>query len=519
MEKKKRRNGMSKRAKIITLVLCVAVVGGLGWFLLKPTKTAASVTYTKYQAKTGNIETTVFGSGSISSTQTLPYNALAAGVGKQVVASNGATVARGDLIAVISADASDSRQLSMVADAMTEDYMSLTKLYTYSSGTTKVMSPVAGRVKLLAVSEGDDVSIAQQKGALLVISSDGDMYVDFMPKDNTSLELDQKVKVEIDGKKVSGKVVRTASQGLARVLISSDIYDQGTDVKITDSSGNEIGEGKLMINAPVPVVATGGYVDSLSVKENSKVSKGSTLMRLVQAGLDDGYSGALAVVAPADGFISDLALTNGGSIQANALMFNLLSSNTFTLTVSVDELDIADIKPGQSASITIDAIKNKTFKGTVLRASAVGTSSGGVATYDVAISLNDTAGVLPGMSASANIQTAHKENVVVVPASAVISRGSKKYVMLASAVSQTGTANNSTFNTSDYIEVETGITDGTNIEITSGLTSGTEIAYRQSASSTSGSNRNGFVMDMGGGTAPRQNFNGGGQQRPGGNGQ
>ncbi len=507
MDNKKRKN-TGKRTKIIAIVVSLAVLIAIVLLVFSPKGEEESVQYAIYQVGTRNIETTVNGSGSVSSAQTTPYSALAGGTGIQVIALSGDAVERGDLLAVLSANADSSRQLSSIADAMTEDHMSLTKLYTYSSGITKVKSPVKGRIKMLSVSEGDDVGIVQQRSVLCVISSDGDMYVEFTPTEGVELAINQKVNVEVDDKKISGTVVKTDSQGTARVLITSDVYDQGTEVTIYDTDANAIGQGELMINAPVAVVATGGYVSSISVDENDRVSEGSTLMQLVQTGLDEGYAGALAVVAPANGILSDLAITDGGVLDSDTLMFNLLSADEYTLSVAVDELDIASVMPGQNATVAVDALSNKTFTGTVQRVSSVGVSSGGVATYDVVISLADANGVLPGMSASADICTAYRENVVTVPVDALISMGGKQYVMKAAAIETTASATPGTMDSSNYIEVETGITDGSYIEITSGLTGGDEIAYAQLASDSSvnsGFMMNGFDVPgdrQGGGTKP-----------------
>jgi HlyD family secretion protein len=504
MEKKKRIDIKNKKVRTIAIALAAVVVVGLGFLLFSPKKSVTATAYTKYTVRTGNIETTVSGSGSVSSSSSLPYSALAGGVGTQVTAMNGQKVSRGDLIAVLTAG---GRMPSSIA----EDYMSLTRLYT-SSGVTKVLSPAAGRVKLLRVKNGDDVNVLQKSGVLCMISTDGDMYVEFVPAKGTSIAVNQKVYVEVGGKKVSGTVVRTASQGLAKVLITTDVYDQGMEVKIQDAAGTALGEGRLMINAPVAVVATGGYVSSISVKENSYVSRGSTLMRLVQTGLDSGTIGALAVTAPDDGFVADLEIVQNASLSSGSVMFNLMGADSFTLTVSVDELDIANVKTGQTASVSIDALPDATFTGTVLRTSSVGTSSGGVATYDAIVEIAGSEGILPGMSASAEIQTAHKENVVLVPSSAIVNRGGKKYVMLASALAADNTVSNTaTFDLANYQEVVIGITNGTLTEIVSGLEAGTQIAYRQSSSGTTvnfGPGSGSYMIDMGG------QVPGGGQNRP-----
>ena len=157
-----------------------------------------------------------------------------------------------------------------------------------------------------------------------------------------------------------------------------------------------------------------------------------------------------------------------------------------------------------------------------------GTSTGSATTYPVTIRIDETDGLLPGMSVDATIELQHADNVLVIPAAA-LNRGNTVLVTKDSpsaANAQTAQPSDSqpsgdqpdgsqsqapdTAN-SDYVSVQvtTGVSDGDYIEITSGLQEGDTVAYIQTSSS------GGMDMMMGG--MPGGDMTGGGGM-PGGGG-
>ena len=188
------------------------------------------------------------------------------------------------------------------------------------------------------------------------------------------------------------------------------------------------------------------------------------------------------------------------------------------MTLSVDELDISNISVGQTVSITADAVEDQTYTGTVTKVSVAGTSTGSATTYPVTIRIDETDGLLPGMSVDATIELQHADNVLVIPAAA-LNRGNTVLVTKDSpsaANAQTaqpsdsqpsgdqpdgsqpqgdqGSAQAPDTANSDYVSVQvtTGVSDGDYIEITSGLQEGDTVAYIQTSSS------GGMDMMMGG---------------------
>lgn len=181
------------------------------------------------------------------------------------------------------------------------------------------------------------------------------------------------------------------------------------------------------------------------------------------------------------------------SYSSQITAFTLASNETMLLSVNVDELDINSVAKDQEATITLDAIEDKTFTGTVTKVSNSASSSGnGVAKYTVEITLPKDEQMKPGMNASATIVIENKENILILPVTALQERGNQSFVY---------TSKDSEGNLSGEIQVTTGLSDGDNVEITSGLSEG-DVVYYQKTGNTSGSGFEGMFGNMSGGEMP-----------------
>ncbi len=151
------------------------------------------------------------------------------------------------------------------------------------------------------------------------------------------------------------------------------------------------------------------------------------------------------VTAPMDGVISLLAVKKGervvGTAQmAGTEMMRIADLASIEVQVDVGENDIPKVKIGDTAIVEIDAFNNRKFKGIVFRianpvinAAASLSSSTTVTNYQVHIRLmpgtyNDLIvkgqpfPFRPNMTASADIQTNTKLNVLAIPLNAVTTR-------------------------------------------------------------------------------------------------
>lgn len=181
------------------------------------------------------------------------------------------------------------------------------------------------------------------------------------------------------------------------------------------------------------------------------------------------------VYAPISGTVSGLALQIGSVINSNASsqtsnvsntkIANVKTDATPIVSISLTEIDVPKITIGDKATVTLDAYPEKTFTGKVVSIDTVGSVSSGVTTYPTVIKLDtDTTTILPNMAVSANIITARKNDVLMVPTSSVQQNTDGSYyvqVMKDNKVTQ--------------IVVETGLSSDTQTEIISGLSEGDTI--------------------------------------------
>src|SRR3984885_1343397 len=147
-------------------------------------------------------------------------------------------------------------------------------------------------------------------------------------------------------------------------------------------------------------------------------------------------------VAPFDGVVTNLPVREGETVvvgiqnaQGSTLM-TIADMSIITAEVKVDETDIVNVKLGQPAEVTIDAIPKKVFHGNVseigdnaiVRSSGVSTSQQTTASeeakdFKVVVTLTDApADLRPGLSTTAKITTATRSSVVSIPIQALTVR-------------------------------------------------------------------------------------------------
>lgn len=188
------------------------------------------------------------------------------------------------------------------------------------------------------------------------------------------------------------------------------------------------------------------------------------------------------------------------SYSTDVTAFTLASNDSMILSVSVDELDINSVSKGQEAEVTLDALEDSSFTGTVTKVGSSSQSSGnGVAKYTVEITIPKDAQMKEGMNASAVITVEEKKDVVTIPVNALQEKGDKTFVY---------TKKDDEGNLSGEQEVSTGLSDGDKVEITDGLSEG-DTVYYQKTGNTQGTD-SGQTPQQGGGPGNMEQPSGGG---------
>ncbi|MFA5098793.1 MAG: efflux RND transporter periplasmic adaptor subunit [Candidatus Paceibacterota bacterium] len=172
--------------------------------------------------------------------------------------------------------------------------------------------------------------------------------------------------------------------------------------------------------------------------------------------------------SPISGTVTAQEAKIGEIVSANVIIVSVMSGNQFEIESKIPEADIAKVKIGDSAKVTLDAYGDDVvFGAKVVKIDPSETIVEGVATYKTTFQFdkNDDR-IKSGMTANIDISTDRRENVLVIPQRAVISEGTERFVMV-----DNGTPN------LEKRKIETGLRgiDG-NIEVVSGLNEGEKIS-------------------------------------------
>jgi len=132
-----------------------------------------------------------------------------------------------------------------------------------------------------------------------------------------------------------------------------------------------------------------------------------------------------AIIAPADGVVVSVDLKKSSVLSAqdysSKTAIKLVDTSSIKFEGLVDEIDIMKVQPGQKANITVDAVPNKVFTGTVKFISPFGTESGNVIKFAVTIELDSyDAELRGGLSATADIGIYSAKDVLLVPVSVIV---------------------------------------------------------------------------------------------------
>ena len=429
-----------------------------------------------------------------------------------------------------------------------------------SADTTAATASADGAssvIKTTAASSGKNTSSGMAAG-LTYLTADTSTSVDANTGENDSIEYlsengaeaeniitISECSVEVEAP-VTGAAPQTAIAetdqytGTISWNLSTDKFQSGTsytaDIRLTAKEGYEFsdsilpvvkgadvtsqvvesdaGESILQIKAKFSKTAssegTSGSAAAGAASDGVSAITGSTGS---QSGTSDSSASGSASGTAGSGNAGSASAASSGSVSSvgttgtsdyslyETAAFSIASATEASVSINVDELDILSVKEGQTATVTLDALDGQEFEGTIIEVSNEASSGNSSAKYPVTITFEKTEDMLLGMSASATIHVNEAEDAVLIPVDALQEKGDSTFVY---------TKKDSDGNLSGEVEVETGISNGSQVEITSGLEEGDTVYYLKAESSDTSSGQNmpggmdgqGGMPDMNGGEAP-----------------
>jgi len=259
-----------------------------------------------------------------------------------------------------------------------------------------------------------------------------------------------------------------------------DHYELATNSTYQNADGTPNNDNRVLADFHISqddwLAAEAKYKNQQNVVAQAQTSLNSAWLSYQQS--------SSTIYAPITGTVSGLSLqvgsvitgsTSSGSTTTNSTKIASIKTKAPpTITINLTEIDVPKIKVGNKATVTFDALTDKTFTGKVISIDTTGSVSSGVTTYPTVIRLDTDPGTILGnMAASANIITQTKHDILLVPSSSVQSQDGASTVRVMKN------------NSMQQISVEIGLTSDSQTEIVSGIVEG-DIVVTSVTTSTSG---------------------------------
>ena len=505
-----------KKRKWIKRVIILAVVVAFLAFLLSRCMGAGqqllSSAYLPYTASMRDMMVSVSGTGTIEPIQSYKVTTLVSGEILEAPFEEGQTVHKGDVLFRIDARDVENNiaQLELNVQSAQLALDDLLKNQSDNQKDRSITAKDAGVITELHVEQGDSVTV----GTVIADVLDRDhmkLKVPFHASDAAGFYVGQTATVAVSG------TTSTLNGTVSEIAATDEVGPGGTLVRqvtilvnnpgvLTDSSQGtaSIGGAACASGAAFTygtssqiTAKASGDIDTLSVKEGDRVSKGQVIGMISEQDLETqienariSLENAQLSLKSAQEKLEDYTITStidGEVIEKNLDVgdnINGMSSSGATVTypaviydrsqltfeMDIDEQDISQIQVGQKVEITADALDGQSFTGVVDKININGTTANGHTSYPVTVLVDGSPEELyPGMNVSAKIIIEEAGSVLTLPVEAV-ERGNTVLVATEDCLDEKGNVVDIT--AAEKREVTLGRNDDNYIEIVDGLEEG-----------------------------------------------
>lgn len=254
--------------------------------------------------------------------------------------------------------------------------------------------------------------------------------------------------------------------------INSAQIDYQRDLADFTAASNEMVEADSLYEQGL--ISKSSYDDIISEYEIAEAEVYSSYLEL-QTYLNSGdltSTDLLYVTAPAAGTILSRSVEVGDYVlaasayQSGTELYEIADISDMIVEAQINEIDILSIEKGMDVDITISALPDESFTGTVLRIFPEAEEVDDVKKYTVQIEPGENFpdNVMPGMSVEIEVLTVYETNILVLPLGSVIrdSDTLEDYVLV--PADKKGYFRQVTVTTGernyDYIEIEEGLEEG-----------------------------------------------------------
>jgi multidrug efflux pump subunit AcrA (membrane-fusion protein) len=367
------RSGASWIVYALAALLAGAIVAAV--LLVGPAEGQPSTQTRTVTAGRGVVQSTVSGSGNVEASSQLDLGFKTSGTVTSIAVKQGQQVGEGQLVATLDPQSAEVT-LQQARAGLQSAEASLAR-EEETDGESSSSQPAA--------TNGSSERASQSSGS----SSSGASSSSSSSSGSTS---------------ETSAATRAANIASARAAVKSD--------RLTVQSDEEgVADTRLLAPESGTIVSLGGEVGETVSGGGTSRASGETEESSGSGSGSGGGSGSGSGAANSSGSAS-----SGSSSSAFAVLSDLSSMK---LVVALSESEVGEVKRGQPATVTVEALKGTKLAAHVSEVAALPTSNSGVVSYDVTFRLDQLApGLKAGMSATAEVVVEQAEGVNV-PSSAI----------------------------------------------------------------------------------------------------
>lgn len=243
-----------------------------------------------------------------------------------------------------------------------------------------------------------------------------------MVDDNDRVSRGQ-VLARLDVSKLKDQITRSEA-----ALASAEAKQAQASATVQESSANveRLREVSRLSGGKVPSKTELDTAEAALLRARAELSSARAAVNEARAALssDKINLSKASIRSPIDGVVLKRSVEPGQTVAASlqvATLFTIAEDlREMELEVAVDEADVGTVKEGQQATFTVDAHPNRKYSAHVTRVAFGSTTSNNVVSYTTTLRVkNEDQSLRPGMTATAEIATTVRENVLLAPNAAL----------------------------------------------------------------------------------------------------
>jgi len=288
-----------------------------------------------------------------------------------------------------------------------------------SSGPHYITQPVRRGDLVVKVSATGNLQPTNQ----VDIGSELSGTIDAVYVDDNDLVKKGQIIARLDTRKLRDQV--TQSKASLKAAKAAVLDAQATEQEARANLGRLEQVAKLS-GGRLPSHAELDAAKATLTRAQANVSSASAAVTQVQAALQSTETNVelASIHSPIDGIVLTRTIESGQTVasQFQAPVLFTLAENLaqMKLEVNVDEADVGQVKDGQPASFSVDAWPGRQYPSKIIRVGFGALTTDGVVSYKTVLAVNnDDLTLRPGMTATAEITTQQRSNVLLVPNAAL----------------------------------------------------------------------------------------------------